>query len=440
METKLYKKNAKGKLLTWEVKIVTSYSKVNLEIEAGEANGKKTRHDKKVEQKNVGKANETSLLDQANLQMKSLIIGQRKYGYKTLADLNIDDFTLSMLDEQETYDAILNALPDDATDLDGMLKPMLAAQYFRKKKDWTAPDGSIHKDRMYYYLNNPYEPKEKGFTSAKFPIYGQPKINGVRCLVYLHEGDVKMKSKEGEFYKVEHIIKWFEDRLDLFTDINGDPIIYDGELYIHNMLLQHIRSAVVKPNFETPMVTYEVYDIAVPKHSNMVRYSMLKQKLHECFNVATNQFVLNSPVKFVRTFKLINDTHVQAKCDEFIEQGYEGIILRVPSAEYQFGKRTVNMLKLKRLIQEEFQIIGIKAQEENPEFGLYVCITKDGVEFNVTPTESADYKETMMLTPYLFVGKMLTCSFYEYTDTGKPFHINHNIVRDYENNDPNKVF
>lgn len=440
METRLYKKNAKGKLLIWEVTIQQSYAQVYLQIESGEHNGKMVRHEKKVEQKNIGKANETSLQQQAELQQKALILGQRKYGYKTIEDLMLDPMDLAMFDETELYDAILDALPDNATDLNGMLKPMLASKYFRSKKNWIDPSGKLHKDRMYYYLNNPHKPKEKGFSSAKFPIYGQPKINGVRCLVYYHEGEVKMKSKEGETYKVDHIIEWFEKRLDLFTDINGEPIIYDGELYIHNMLLQHIRSAVVKPNFETPMVTYEVYDLAIPKHSNTIRINMLKHKLHECLDVTTGQFRKDSPVKYVKTFRLINDAHVQTKCDEFIADNYEGIILRVPNAEYQFGKRTINMLKLKRLINAEFQIIGIKPQEENPDFGLYVCITKEGVEFNVTPTENEDYKQTMMLTPYVFVGKMLSCSFYEYTDTGKPFHINHNIVRDYENNDPNKVF
>jgi hypothetical protein len=439
METRLYKKNAKSKVLIWEAEIKRSYSNVTIAIKAGEYFGAKTLHDKKVEIKNVGKANETTLEQQAELQLKALLLEKRKYGYKSIEDLKIDIMELCMLDEQETHDLIQKTLPDDATDLDGMLKPMKAAQYFRSKKDWNGPDGNTHKDRMYYYLNNPHVKKEKGFSSAKFPMYGQPKINGLRCFVYLDEGEVKMKSKEGEQYKVEHIINWFKDRLDLFIDMNGRPIVYDGELYIHNCKLQYIRSAVVKPNFDTAMITYEVYDIAVPNFSNAVRYSVLKQKLHECFDIVNGQYIDTVPVRYVKTFKMINDAHVQAKCDEFIEQGYEGIILRNIIADYQFGKRTINMLKLKRLIDEEFQIIGIVSQEENSELGMYVCITKAGNEFKVTPTENTEYKELMITMPHLFLGKMLTCSFYEYTDKGLPFHINHTIIRDYEDNSTNKI-
>lgn len=449
MTTTLYKKNSKKKILIWTISIKQSYNNVEIEIKTGEYFGAKTLHHKKVEAKNVGKSNETTPIQQANLMVQSLITGQLKYGYKALENLDIDPLTLALLDENEIVSLLMTRLPDNATDINDMLKPMLAQGYFRSNKGkkvdgeytgWTDPTGVVWKDRKYYYLKNPYAPKEKGAVVANFPCFGQPKINGVRCNVYLEDDEVKMKSKEGEVYIVEHIINWFSERKDLFWDVNGDPIVYDGELYIHNEKLQYIRSAVVKPNLNTPSITYEVYDIAVPKHSNVVRFAMVKHKLQECLDTTTGDFKKDTPVKYVRTFKMINDTHVQNKTDEFIANGYEGIILRNMGAEYQFGKRTINMLKLKRLIDEEFQIIGIIPQDNNPELGLYVCMTSQGVEFNVTPTEDEDYKRLMIMMPHLFLNKNLTCSFYEYTDKEIPFHIVHNIVRDYENNDPNKVF
>ncbi len=440
LEQTLYKKNIKGKVLVWSIKAISRYNDIEIEIKAGEYFGAKTLHHKSVKEKNIGKSNQTTKEQQAQSMIESIVLAQRKYGYKSIDDLGLDELSLAMLDEKEIIDLIAENLPNDATDLDGMLKPMLAAGYFRSKKDWKDPTGKIWKDRKYYYLKNPYEPKEKGSVVAKFPILGQPKINGVRCNVYLENGEVKMKSKEGEQYVVEHIINWFSERLDLFEDNDGKPIVYDGELYIHNEKLQYIRSAVIKPNLNTPAVTYEVYDIAVPDHSNRIRFNILKYKLHECLDVTTAEFKQNTPVRYVRTFKLYNDAQVQFKTDQFIEEGYEGIILRDGDAPYQFGKRTVKMLKLKRLIDEEFQIIGIAPQDNDPELGLYICTTNEGVEFKVTPTEDEDFKRLMVLTPYLFISKMLTCSFYEYTDSGIPFHIVHNIVRDYENNTTDKCF
>lgn len=449
METTLYKKNIKGKVLVWSIRLKQSYANVEIEIKTGEYFGAKTLHYKSVKAKNIGKSNETTPLTQGLLMIESLVLGQRKYGYKSIDDLGIASETLAMGTEDEFVAQLAERLPNDATDINDMLKPMLAAGYFRSNKGkkvngeypgWQDPTGKIWKDRKYYYLLNPHVMKEKGAVTATFPIYGQPKINGVRCNIYLENDEVKMKSKEGEEYNVSHIIYWFSERKHLFFTVDDKPIVFDGELYIHNELLQHIRSAVVKPNLNTPAVTYEVYDIAIAKASNRVRYAILKEKLRNTIDLIANMPYADCPVKLVKTFNLINDAHVQAKTDEFIAQGYEGIILRKPDADYQFGKRTVNMLKLKRLISGEFQIIGIERQDNDPELGLYLCMTSDGIEFKVTPTEDEDYKRLMVIMPHLFLNKPLTCEFYEYTEKGIPFHIIHNIVRDYENNTPDKCF
>lgn len=449
MEVTLYKKNSKGKVLVWHIKPMTSYGKVELQTSTGEYFGGKVLHFKKVVGKNIGKSNETTPTEQAELMIVSLALGQRKYGYRSVDDLQLDEMTLAMGTEQEFVDLLQKHLPNEAMDLDNMLKPMLASQYYRTNKGpkvnkehigWTDPTGKVWKDRKYYYLRNPNVVKEKGAVVAKFPMFGQPKINGVRCSVYLEEGEVRMKSKNGEVYYVDHIVNWFMTRPDLFTDLNGDAVIYDGELYIHNESLQNIRSAVSKPNLSTHAVTYEVYDLAIPKHSNRVRIAMMKELLQETVCQVTNKPYENSPVRYITTYKVINDAHVQSLTDRLIAEGYEGLILRNPDAVYQFGKRTVNMLKLKRLIDEEFRIIGIVPQENDSELGMYLCVTPNGEEFKVTPTEDEDYKRMMILMPHLFLNKMLTCTFYEYTDKEIPFHINHTIVRDYENNDPNKSF
>jgi len=443
----LYKKNSKEKLLIWEVGIKKSYHNVEIVIKTGEYFGNKILHYKPVKAKNIGKSNETTLDQQALLMIDSLILAQRKYGYKSLEDLDISTDILILGDEEEFVDLILQKLPNDATDLDNMLKPMLASSYFRSSKGkkidgeyegWVDPYGNLWKDRKYFYLKNPYEPKEKGAVTAKFPIGAQAKINGVRCSVYLENDEVKMKSKEGEQYDVDHIIEWFTYRKELFSDENGKAIVYDGELYIHGEKLQHIRSAVVKYNLNTPSITYQIYDIAIPIYTNKTRIQKLKILLEDA--IKDEEYGYNCPIKYVKTYLLKNDKQVQDKTDEFIAQGYEGLILRNLDAPYQFGKRTVNMLKLKRLIEEEFQIIGITPQENDNELGLYTCITKEGIEFKVTPTEDEDFKRLMILMPHLFLNKLLTCSFYEYTDNNIPFHIVHNIVRDYENNTTNKCF
>ena len=56
----------------------------------------------------------------------------------------------------------------------------------------------------------------------------------------------------------------------------------------------------------------------------------------------------------------------------------------------------------------------------------------NGKEFKVTPRGNEAYKKQTLLNSSSFIGKQLTCVFYEYTEDGLPYHIIDNIVRDYE--------
>ncbi len=92
----------------------------------------------------------------------------------------------------------------------------------------------------------------------------------------------------------------------------------------------------------------------------------------------------------------------------------------------------MTIVKLKRIMSKEFKITGIVPQEKDPFLGMYQCITPEGEYFNVTATISNEEKEKLMEVPYNFIGKSLTCEFYEYTEKGIPFHIINNLIRDYE--------
>jgi ATP-dependent DNA ligase len=49
-------------------------------------------------------------------------------------------------------------------------------------------------------------------------------------------------------------------------------------------------------------------------------------------------------------------TH-KSKTDEYINLGYEGIIIRDLTADYQFGKRNKSMMKLKGLLMQSFKLL-----------------------------------------------------------------------------------
>lgn len=427
----LYSRDSTGKILTWKVEIRDTLEGVKVTTIYGEFYGKKVSSDYSILQgKNIGKSNETTPFQQAISEAESNIELHKKKGYKSIEDLKIN------LPYDENYDTALYhaldlKLPMFRTDKNEVVKPMLCQQYYKTKKDWVAPDGELWDDRKYYYLMNPFVKKEKGSINMVFPCILQPKINGNRCVadISLIDNDIKitMTSKEGNDITVPHIeraLKYLGEKiLDRF---NKTSIKLDGELYIHGMLLQDIKSCIVKPNLNTYGLTYQVFDLAIDNVTNIKRVQALSiiKKMME------DTVFDNSPIRIVPSTIVNNDTEVQHDTDVYINMGYEGSILRDPNGFYEFGKRPKCMVKLKRPTHKSFLIVDIISQEKDPNKGLFVCKTEDGLEFEVNPKGNDEFKVLLLATKDLFINKMLFCVFYEYTKDNKPFHIIYNRLED----------
>jgi hypothetical protein len=437
----LYKKDSKGKILQWEANVIQNVFGVSIVIKAGEFEGKLvTTTRENIKGKNTNKSNETTPYTQAELDVNSLYNKKQREGYKSLHSLKYP-FDRELFEAVDLKNFLQTNLKLDTRDLEGNLKPMRCQQYYRSNKGtldkvsktysgWTDPTGKVWEDRKYYFLLNPYVKKTPKDIIIKFPALIQPKINGVRATISLDaNGQIQILSKEGLKYDLSHIKDEFEQNKEVFVaGINGNDvdIIFDGELYIHDEKLQVISSAVKAFNINTPRVVFVAFDLAISGETNLNRFKMLKALL----SFTTER--LNSSIEIIKTHIVQNDGTVQLKTDDYIADGYEGSVLRNPDGYYAFGKRPMDMVKLKRVVDEEFTIVDIVGQDKNPELGLFVCRTKHGKEFKVTPKGNRDFKELILFQKHLYINKLLTCTFYEYTEDGVPFHVIDNIVRDYE--------
>ena len=426
----LYSRDSTGKILTWKIEIRDTLEGVKITSMYGEYYGKKAVSDYLILQgKNLGKSNETTPFEQAILEAESTFKLHQKKGYKSAEDLKIN------LPNDENYDTSLYhsldlKLTQYRTDKNEVLKPMLCQQYYRSKKDWIDPYGEVWEDRKYYYLMNPYVKKEKDSIIIKFPCILQPKINGIRCIADISLLDdninVVMTSKEGNEIKVPHIEAALKKLgKEIFTKFNKASIKLDGELYIHGMLLQDIKSCITKFNLNTYGITYQVFDLAIENNTNIKRV----QALNMIKKLLSDDVFSNSPIYIVFSTIVNNDTEVQHDTDTYINMGYEGSILRDPNGLYEFGKRPKCMVKLKRPTYNSFLIVDIIPQEKDPNKGLFVCKTEEGLEFLVTPKGNDEFKILLLATKDLFINKMLYCTFYEYTKDNKPFHIIYNKVK-----------
>jgi len=414
MKKKLYARDSKGKILEWSVATEQLGLDTSIRISYGEFDGAKAiTWRNKIQGKNIGKANETSGEEQAENDCVSLIKRQKDKGYIEL-DVVISG---SLLLTKEALEAVL---PKYRRDASGNIKPMKAQQYYRSKKNWTAPDGSVWDDRKYYYIKNPHTIKETNAIVTKFPCMAQPKINGVRALIIKEENNYIIKSKEGLIYDLPHITNYLKSK-----DLQNFIDVLDGEIYLHGESLQTISSAVKKPNLQTGYLKFIMFDLAIEEETNVERWNKLKE-----FATLVND--INSPFELITTALITSDARAQQFTDINIEKGYEGTIFRDTNATYKFGSRPVTMTKLKRALDAEFKIVNVLPQEKDNTKANFECITKEGEKFLVDPKGTDEYKRNLLISANEIIGKNLTLTFYEYTDLGKPLHILEAIIRDYE--------
>lgn len=426
----LFSRDSKGKIKQWNCTIENMDIYSVVKVSYGLLNGKQHESIDTIEKgKNQGKANETSHYEQALSEGQSRWKHKNKEGYKTLSNLGIKIITVSHEDKLLNHyaytlsdgcktstaylDVALNVnLPLDNTDENGEIKPMKAQPYF----------------------------KDNGEVRISFPCYGQPKINGFRCVAKLKnvivdkgtllertEKKVIFTSKLGLEYNIlEHIENEF--RVEDFRSVDElYDVIFDGEMYIHGEILSEISSAVRKRNSKTSKLQFHIFDIAVPNVSQKDRMELLN-----LLKLILESQSKNNSIKIVPNIIINNNEEAQAFCNKCISEGYEGAIFRDMKATYQFGKRPQTMVKLKRTMDKEYHIVDIIGGEVTKDLGIFVCTTEQGLRFNVTPNGTEEQKREYLSNKQKYIGKQITVVFHEYTKDNKPFHITDVTLRDYE--------
>jgi DNA ligase-1 len=188
-------------------------------------------------------------------------------------------------------------------------------------------------------------------ATLKFPIYAEPKWDGVRTIAMKRNGVVKLFSRNG---------KEFENFVELANALTGLPegTVLDGEVVSprgFSALMTRAKAAPGKA-VDVPL-SYRVFD-------GMTAYEWDKQECGEPLS-SRRQDVLNyvdalaSPIVVMGEAKLCNSVaEVEAFYAEQLALGLEGIMLKSPDGLYTF-KRNKTWLKLKPFDTADLKITGL---------------------------------------------------------------------------------
>jgi DNA ligase-1 len=246
----------------------------------------------------------------------------------------------------------------------------------------------------------------------EYPIYSQPKLDGIRCIV-TKDG---MWSRNGKpIISAPHIKESLNDVFKHYPNL-----ILDGELYADKFAndFNAIVSLVKKTKPTTDdlkqsakYIEYHVYDLPSVDDVFSVRGIDL-DKLMLDFNFDC--------VKRVETHVVNNEDEVVQWYEDYIERGYEGQMLRT-DGKYE-NKRSKNLLKHKSFIDEEFTIIDIVEGEGNRTgtAGYFVFETAEGKPFKSNVKGTWEETAKMLKDRKKLIGKEATVKYFNLTPDGIP--------------------
>lgn len=243
------------------------------------------------------------------------------------------------------------------------------------------------------------EPKALQEFNYEDGIYVQRKYNGYRCTIYNLNGIIVAYTRKGiEIKTISHIL----DGLDI--PINTG---IDGELYCHGWTLQKISSRVKKEYSETKQIKFMLYDALCP--------GKFKQRLDWAKSITEN----SENIIFSETFTISELREAYELRDKFIREGYEGAMLRTNTLEYECGKRSSSIWKLKVWQDAEFMVVDIIASKDG--WAILSCTTKEGKRFEASAPGTMKEKEQILKEKEKYIGAFVNIEFPEYTPDGKPF-------------------
>lgn len=235
----------------------------------------------------------------------------------------------------------------------------------------------------------------------KFPCDISPKCDGVRCIATVNGEDVELMSRGGDPYKCPDHLREQLVELSKRSKIKK----FDGELMIFGMALQNIVSAVKKPNANTKDLQYFIFDLPI---SNM-KWSERRAILDSIGNLDSYGL---TDLKFIQNHEVASMEAAQKSVGEFMQQGYEGTIIRNLNGMYEYNHRSNNLLKMKTMIDHEFKVVGFKTKSDGNGEAVLSCegyYEGNLLKFDAKPKGSHAQRTYKALQDWL--GKWVTVSF-----------------------------
>lgn len=325
---------------------------------------------------------------QTMLQFMSLIKSYKDKGYKEVEE-----------DPDEIPEELLSkVLPEFTTDANGFKKHMLAKQASKVSQK----------------------------TIDKVPFwYASRKIDGVRASFYWDGENIRTASRGGDNY--DSACQHFINNPKLIEYFKNHPdLTLDGELYKHGKTLAQISGAarLEKNAYDCDWLQFYLYDVMVPNTPFKERIKLLVSTAKELgigFD-PNREFVEGElQMQIVPQVKVTGYDNIMTLHNKYVEEGWEGVVCRDPSADYKFGGRGNSMIKFKMYKDSCFKVVDIEPGLRGAEDMVFILLAPNGSTFKAKPIgDRALRQEYWDNFESKYKGHIGECKFFYYSDDGIP--------------------
>jgi hypothetical protein len=285
--------------------------------------------------------------------------------------------------------------------------------------------------RLNPMLANKYNVKQK----MVFPVYTNPKIDGIRMLVCLEHGNLIKYSRGGitrvNLLHLDNMLRFLLEKLPPGSTL-------DGEIYHYGLNYNTIESLaqsgwqvgkehLMKEN--STILDYWIFDIHFANDPQAIfekRWNILENTF-ENYSAYLPQLYL-TPNNLAATHEEIAFHH-----EHYVKSEYEGTMIRKINVPYKEG-RSSNLLKYKDYDTDEAKVVDVEGGTGTHEGVAYLWIQdRYNNKLRVNMKESMSIKRKWLKEPELVVGKIVTFKYQGYQKDSKiprfpvGLHFKHNL-------------
>lgn len=267
-------------------------------------------------------------------------------------------------------------------------------------------------------------------------MYGQYKINGLRCIITAYTQNdmfkpirLRFQSREGIIWNtLENLSDYLLSIIpaNIIRDMIDGYVALDGEIYLPGYTINQINHFVKDANcVENKLLQFWCYDIMMEgnqAHRNMYRYHIKKPT---SFNSIKEHYNNKERLIILHNKYITNDNEAIDARNHFINLGFEGLILRNAKTDYQYGRRRANyMEKFKDAAEGDFIILDIYKEKKRD---LPILLCKNDInneKFETRLSTSHIVQQEVLFDSQSYIGRTVHIEYGERSGVSRvPFHI-----------------